>query len=78
MHWAAPCMSNLAKRESEATPKSRRLQVVACVRMDASHVSRSVTARGEKVTRYLRVFQQTFEVHRFGYTFDAYEFLSIL
>ena len=25
MHWAVPCISNLAKRESGAAPKSRRL-----------------------------------------------------
>ena len=45
-------MSNLAKGESEAAPKSRRLQMMARVQLDASHVSRSVTARREKVSRY--------------------------
>ena len=39
--------------------------MMARVRLDASHVSRSVTARREKVTRYLRVSQRTFEVCTF-------------
>ena len=39
--------------------------MVARVRLDASHVFRSVTARREKVTRYLRVSQRTFEVRTF-------------
>ena len=38
---------------------------MARVRLDASHVSRSVTARREKVTRYLRVRQRTSEVRTF-------------
>ena len=38
---------------------------MARVRLDASHVSRSVTARREKVTRYKRVSQRTFEVRTF-------------
>ena len=79
MHWAVPCISNLAKRESEAAPKSRRLQMMARVRLDVSHVSSCVTARREKVTRYKRVSQRTFEVHaRSDYTLYAWEFLSIL
>ena len=65
MHWAAPCISNLAKGESGAASKSRRLQMMARVRLDANHVSRCVTARREKVTRYLRVFQRTFKVRTF-------------
>ena len=65
MHWAVPCISNLAKRESEAAPKSWRLQMVARVRLDASHVSRSVTARREKVTRYIRVLNELSEVRTF-------------
>ena len=60
MHWAVPCISNLAKRESEATPKSRRLQMMARVRLDASHVSSCVTARREKVTRYKKGFPTNF------------------
>ena len=39
--------------------------MMARVRLDASHVSRSVTARREKVTRYKRVSQRTFEVRAF-------------
>ena len=39
--------------------------MMARVQLDASHVSRSVTARREKVTRYLRVPQRTFEVRTF-------------
>ena len=78
MHWAVPCISNLAKRESEAAPKSRRLQMMARVRLDVSHVSSCVTARREKVTRYKRVSQRTFEVHaRSDYTLYAWEFLSV-
>ena len=65
MHWAVPCISNLAKWESEAAPKSRRLQMMARVWLDASHVSRSVTAKREKVARYIRVPQRTSEVRAF-------------
>jgi len=39
--------------------------MMARVQLDASHMSRSVTARREKVTRYLRVPQRTFEVRAF-------------
>ena len=39
--------------------------MMACVRLDASHVSKCVTARREKVTRYKRVSQQTSEVRTF-------------
>ena len=39
--------------------------MMARVRLDTSHVSRSVTARREKVTRYLRVPQRTSEVRTF-------------
>jgi len=39
--------------------------MVARVRLDASHVSRSVTARREKVASYLRVPQRTLEVRTF-------------
>ena len=35
-----PCISNLAKEESEVAPKSRMLQMMARVQLDASHVSR--------------------------------------
>jgi len=35
------------------------------VRLDANHVSRSVTARREKVTRYIRVLNELFEVRTF-------------
>ena len=49
------CISNLAKEESEVAPKARMLQMMARVQLDASHVSRCVTARREKVPRYIRV-----------------------
>ena len=39
--------------------------MVARVRLDASHVSRSVTARREKVTRYIRVLNELSEVRTF-------------
>ena len=40
--------------------------MMAHVRLDASHVSSCVTARREKVIRYKRVSQRTFEVRTFG------------
>ena len=43
----------------------RRLQMMARVQLDASHVSRSVTARREKVTRYIRVLNELSEVRTF-------------
>jgi len=43
----------------------KRLQMMARVPMDASHVSRSVTARREKMFRYIRVSQRTSEVRMF-------------
>ena len=49
----------------EAAPKSRRLQMMARVQLDASHVSKSVTARREKVTRYIRVLNELSEVRAF-------------
>ena len=39
--------------------------MVARVRLDASHVSGSVTARREKVTRYIRVLNELSEVRTF-------------
>ena len=39
--------------------------MMARVRLDASHVSRSVTARREKVTRYIRVPNELSEVRTF-------------
>ena len=39
--------------------------MMAHVQLDASHVSRSVTARREKVSRYIRVSQRTSEVRTF-------------
>ena len=39
--------------------------MMARVRLDASHVSRSVTARREKVTRYIRVLNELSEVRMF-------------
>jgi len=39
--------------------------MMARVQMDVSHVSRSVTVRREKVARYIRVSQRTFEVRTF-------------
>ena len=65
MHLVVSCMSNLAKGESEVAPKSRRLQLMARVQLDASHVSRCVTARREKVSRYIRVSQRTSEGRTF-------------
>ena len=38
---------------------------MARVQLDACHVSRCVTARREKVTRYIRVSQRTSEVRTF-------------
>ena len=72
MHWVVSCISNLAKRESEAALKSRRLQMMARVHLDASHVSRCITARREKVTRYIRVSLRS------DCILYACEFLSIL
>jgi len=42
--------------------------MMARVRLDASHVFRSVTARREKVTRYIRVLNELSE----GRTFRLY------
>ena len=39
--------------------------MMARVRLDVSHVSRSVTARREKVTRYIRVLNELSEVRTF-------------
>ena len=39
--------------------------MMARVRLDAIHVSRSVTARREKVTRYIRVLNELSEVRAF-------------
>ena len=39
--------------------------MMARVRLDASHVSKSVTARREKVTRYIRVLNKISEVRTF-------------
>ena len=39
--------------------------MMARVRLDASHVSRPVTARREKVTRYIRVLNELSEVRTF-------------
>ena len=40
--------------------------MMARVRLDASHVSRSVTARREKTTRYIRVLNKLSEVRMFS------------
>ena len=40
--------------------------MMACVRLDASHVSRSVTARREKTARYIRVLNKLSEVRTFS------------
>ena len=40
--------------------------MMARVQLDASHVSRSVTARREKVSRYIRVSQRTSKVRTFS------------
>ena len=39
--------------------------MMARVQLEASHVSRCVTARREKVSRYIRVSQRTSEVRTF-------------
>ena len=39
--------------------------MMARVRLDASHVSRSITARREKVTRYIRVLNELSKVRTF-------------
>ena len=39
--------------------------MMARVRLDANHVSRSVTARREKTTRYIRVLNRLSEVRTF-------------
>ena len=73
-----PCISNLAKEESEVAPKSRMLQMKARVQLDASHVSRCVTARREKVSRYIRVSNELLRHARSDYLLYACEFLSTL
>ena len=40
--------------------------MMARVRLDASHVSRSVTARREKTARYIRVLNKLSEVRAFS------------
>ena len=40
--------------------------MMARVQLDASHVSRSVTARREKTTRYIRVLNELSEVRTFS------------
>ena len=40
--------------------------MMARVRLDASHVSRSVTAKIEKTTRYIRVLNKLSEVRTFS------------
>ena len=40
--------------------------MMARVRLDASHVSRSVTARREKTAKYIRVLNKLFEVRTFS------------
>ena len=40
--------------------------MMARVRLDASHVSKSVTARREKATRYIRVLNEFSEVRTFS------------
>ena len=39
--------------------------MMARARLDASHMSRSVTARREKTTRYIRVLNELFQVRTF-------------
>ena len=50
--------------------------MVARVQLDASHVSKSVTARREKVTRYIRVLNELSRYARSDYTLYACEFLE--
>jgi len=71
-------MHNLAKEESAVAPKSRMLQMKARVQLDASHVSRCVTARREKVPRYIRVSNKLLRHARSDYLLHACEFLSTL
>ena len=40
--------------------------MMARVRLDAGHVSKSATARREKVTRYIRVLNRLSEVRTFS------------
>jgi len=40
--------------------------MMARVQLDASHVSKSVTSRREKATRYIRVLNKLFEVRTFS------------
>ena len=50
-------------------PKSRRLQMVTRVQLDASHVSRCVTVRREKVNRYIRDPNELLRYARLDYFF---------
>ena len=61
------------------TPKSRMLQMVTRVQLDASHVSRCVTVRREKAHRYIRDPNELLRDTRvFEYFFYACENLSTL
>ena len=50
-------------------PKSRRLQMVTRVQLDASHVSSFVTVRREKVHRYIRDPNELLRYARLDYFF---------
>ena len=50
--------------------------MMARVQLDASHVSRSVTARREKVSRYIRVSQRLLRYARSDCLLYACEFLG--
>ena len=50
-------------------PKLRMLQMVTRVQLDASHVSRCVTVRREKVHRYIRDSNELLRYARLDYFF---------
>ena len=60
------------------TPKSRMLQMATHVQLDASHVSRCVTVRREKVHRYIRDSKELLRYARFRILLYACENLSTL
>ena len=55
-------------------PKSRMLQMVTRVQLDASHVSRCVTAWREKVRRYIRDSNELLRYARLDYFFKLASF----
>ena len=57
-------------------PKSRMLQMVTRVQLDASHVSRCVTVRREKVHRYIRDSNELLRYARFRILLYAWRILE--